>query len=105
MIAEGGLGDDISNLPVAGAAPEWMSEKAIAIGHYVIGSGVFTVLGEPLPIAGSANVTDYLCNGIAEKVGGKFAFEPDPQKAADLIVAHLDSKRKALGLAEMLYEG
>ncbi|HNX09577.1 MAG TPA: anaerobic carbon-monoxide dehydrogenase catalytic subunit, partial [Methanothrix sp.] len=30
------LGVDVSDLPVAGAAPEWMSEKAVAIGAYVV---------------------------------------------------------------------
>jgi len=28
VVKEGGLGDDLSELPVTGAAPEWMSEKA-----------------------------------------------------------------------------
>ncbi|MHC4916287.1 MAG: anaerobic carbon-monoxide dehydrogenase catalytic subunit, partial [Planctomycetota bacterium] len=49
IVAEGGLGDDISKLPVAGAAPEWMSEKAVAIGFYFVASGVFTCIGHPLP--------------------------------------------------------
>ena len=40
MVKEGGLGDDVSDLPVAGAAPEWMSEKAISIGQYFVASGV-----------------------------------------------------------------
>ncbi|MEW6041034.1 MAG: anaerobic carbon-monoxide dehydrogenase catalytic subunit, partial [Elusimicrobiota bacterium] len=49
VINEGGLGEDISDLPVAGAAPEWMSEKAVSIGFYVVASGIFTVLGNPFP--------------------------------------------------------
>jgi len=36
VVKDGGLGDDISDLPAAGAAPEWMSEKAIAIGQTAV---------------------------------------------------------------------
>ena len=50
MVQTGGLGKDISDLPVAGAAPEWMSEKAIAIGQYFVASGVYTVFGVGLPV-------------------------------------------------------
>ena len=53
VLREGGLGEDISDIPVAGAAPEWMSEKAVAIGFYVVASGVFTVFGTPHPVLGS----------------------------------------------------
>ena len=52
MVKEGGLGDDISDLPGAGAAPEWMSEKAIAIGQYFVASGVYTVFGVTWPDVG-----------------------------------------------------
>src|SRR5512136_528495 len=60
MVKDGGLGDDISDLPAAGVAPEWMSEKAIAIGQYFVSSGVFTVFGAAWPTLGSKEVTDYL---------------------------------------------
>ena len=49
LVKEGGLGDDISDLPAAGAAPEWMSEKALAIGQYFVASGVYTVFGTTWP--------------------------------------------------------
>jgi carbon-monoxide dehydrogenase catalytic subunit len=62
MVKDGGLGDDLSELPVAGAAPEWMSEKALAIGQYFVGSGVFIVFGVNWPTIGSKEVTDYLFN-------------------------------------------
>jgi len=81
MVAEGGLGEDISELPVAGAAPEWMSEKAVSIGMYFVASGVYTVIAEPLPILGAANLTRYLTADIEKDVGGKWAFERDPVKA------------------------
>ncbi len=104
MVAEGGLGESIADLPVAGAAPEWMSEKAVAIGFYVIASGVYTVLGEPLPVQGSKEVLDFVCGDIEEIFGGKFAFEADPIKAARLMMDHIDIKRAALKLPPPMYE-
>jgi len=98
MVKDGGLGDDISDLPVAGAAPEWMSEKAISIGQYFVGSGVFTVFGVTWPTTGSKEVTDFLFKDFEDMYGGMWAFEPDPIKAAHLIIEHIDKKRKALGI-------
>jgi carbon-monoxide dehydrogenase catalytic subunit len=98
MVKDGGLGDDISDLPVAGAAPEWMSEKAISIGQYFVGSGVFTVFGVNWPTLGSEEVTNFLFKDFEEMYGGMWAFEPDPIKAAQLMIAHIDKKRQALGI-------
>jgi len=100
VVAEGGLGEDISELPVAGAAPEWMSEKAVSIGMYFVASGVYTVIAEPLPVLGSENVTRYLTEEIEKDVGGKWAFERDPIKAAGMMIEHIESKRDALGINE-----
>ena len=92
------LGVDIADLPLAGAAPEWYSEKAVAIGAYVVASGVYTVLGVQPPIFGSKNVVNLLADGLDGVVGAKFGVEPDPERAAVLIRRHIESKRKALGL-------
>ncbi len=98
MVKDGGLGDDISELPIAGAAPEWMSEKAISIGQYFVASGVFTVFGVTWPTTGSKEVTDFLFKDFEDIYGGMWAFEPDPVQAAQLMIAHIDKKRKALGI-------
>lgn len=103
VLKEGGLGEDFSDLPVAGAAPEWMSEKAVAIGFYVVASGVFTVFGTPHPVLGSENLTNYLTGELENIVGGKFAFEADPIRAAHLMIEHIDKKRAALKLAPVMY--
>jgi carbon-monoxide dehydrogenase catalytic subunit len=98
MVKEGGLGDDISDLPAAGAAPEWMSEKAVAIGQYFVGSGIFTVFGVNWPTLGSREVTDYLFKEMENSYGGKWAFETDPLKMAQCMIEHIDKKRQALGI-------
>ncbi|MGB3129682.1 MAG: anaerobic carbon-monoxide dehydrogenase catalytic subunit [Dehalococcoidia bacterium] len=97
---EGGLGEDISDLPAAGFAPEWMSEKAISIGMYFVASGVTTWMGIGSPVAGSEEVTRIITEGWKEKVGAAFYFEPDPKKAVEEALAHIDAKRKALKLEE-----
>ncbi len=92
------LGVDISDLPLAGAAPEWYSEKAATIGSYFVASGVYTVLGPMPPITGSINVVKLLTEGLEDVVGATFGVEPDPEKAAVMIRKHIESKRKKLGL-------
>jgi carbon-monoxide dehydrogenase catalytic subunit len=98
MVKEGGLGDDISDLPAAGAAPEWMSEKAVAIGQYFVASGVYTIFGATWPTTGSKELTDLLFKDYEGIYGGMWAFEPDPIKTAHMMIAHIDKKRKALGI-------
>jgi len=98
VVKEGGLGDDISDLPVAGAAPEWMSEKAISIGHYFVSSGVYTVFGGSFPTTGTEILTRYLFEEIEEELGGKWDFAEDATEMAKKMIAHIDKKRKALGI-------
>jgi carbon-monoxide dehydrogenase catalytic subunit len=98
ILNEGGLGQDLSELPVAGAAPEWMSEKAVAIGHYFVASGLYVVLGHPLYVEGSENVNQLLTSDMEGITGGRFEWEPDPEEAACKILAHIEKKRDALGI-------
>ena len=95
------LGVDIAQLPLAGAAPEWYSEKAVSIGAYVVASGIYTVLGVQPAIFGSPNVVSLLASGLDDVVGAKFAVEADPEKAALLIRKHIEAKREALGLSHL----
>jgi carbon-monoxide dehydrogenase catalytic subunit len=98
VVKEGGLGDDLADVPAAGAAPEWMSEKAVAIGQYFVASGVFVVFGGSFPTMGAPGFTKLLFEQYRSITGGRWAFETDPVKAADLMIAHIDERRKALGL-------
>lgn len=98
VVKDGGLGDDISDVPVAGCAPEWMSEKTIAIGQYFVASGVMTVFGVGFPTTGSEVLSDFLFREIEDLTGAMWAFEPDPLEIAQLMIEHIDKKRKALGI-------
>ena len=89
---------DIAQLPLAGSAPEWYSEKALSIGAYVVASGISTVLGVQPNCFGSPKVVALLTEGLEEAVGARFAVEPDPERAALWIRRHIEDKRRALGL-------
>jgi len=97
MVNEGGLGDDISELPACGTAPLWMSEKAIAIGQYFVTSGAHVVFSD-LPISGSKKFSEFLLNGIKDVYGACWAVEPDPLKLAQHMIKAIDGKREALGI-------
>jgi len=98
MVKAGGLGADISELPVAGSAPEWMSEKAISIGHYFVASGVYTVFGVTLPTYGAPTFQKYLFEDFEKMFGGMWDLEPDPIKHARKMIDHIDQKRRDLGI-------
>jgi carbon-monoxide dehydrogenase catalytic subunit len=99
MVKVGGLGKDISELPVAGAAPEWMSEKAISIGQYFVASGVFTVFGVGLPVGGSEKFCKHIFEEFENIFGGMWATESDPGRIAALIIDHIQKKREKLGIS------
>jgi len=82
LVAEGGIGGDLSELPIAAAAPEAMSEKAIAIGLYAVASGIFTAFTPAPRIAGSSVVRKYLEEDVEKETGGKFLFSSDMDEAA-----------------------
>jgi len=98
VVKAGGLGKDISDLPAAGSAPEWMSEKAISIGHYFVASGVYTVFGVTLPVSGAPVFQKYLFEEFEKMYGGMWDLEVDPIQHARKMIAHIDKKRKALGI-------
>jgi carbon-monoxide dehydrogenase catalytic subunit len=98
VVKAGGLGKDLCDLPAAGAAPEWMSEKAISIGQYFVASGVYTLFGVNLPVTGAPVFQKYLFEELEKIYGGKWDLEADPIVMARKMIAHIDKKRKALGI-------
>lgn len=107
IVEEGGLGDDIDQIPAVGLAPEWMSEKALSIGAYCVASGVYVIFGGSSPIGGmptrvedSDSVLRYLSTGWEELYGGKMDFISDPDEMIHKALEHIDAKRAALGLPE-----
>jgi len=107
MVEEGGLGDDIDQVPAVGLAPEWMSEKALAIAAYCVASGAYVIFGGASPVSGmpdrvndSDAVLHYISEGWEKIYGGKLEFIPNPDEMIRKTLEHIDKKRAALGLPE-----
>jgi carbon-monoxide dehydrogenase catalytic subunit len=100
MATEGGLGEDIADLPAVGLAPEWMSEKALSIGAYFVASGVYVIFGTKNPVSGSEEIQRLISEGWESKVGGKLEFILDAEEMVAQTLNHIDKKRAELGLPE-----
>ena len=107
IVEDGGLGDDIDQIPAVGLAPEWMSEKALSIGTYCMASGAYVIFGGSSPVSGMPDrmedsdiVSDLISSGWEELYGGKIEFIPDPDEMIEKTLEHIDKKRAALGLPE-----
>jgi len=107
MVEDGGLGDDIDQIPAVGLAPEWMSEKALSIGTYCMASGAYVIFGGSSPVsgmpervAGSDLVSRYLSVEWEKLYGGKMEFIADTDEMVRKTLEHIDKKRAALGLPE-----
>jgi carbon-monoxide dehydrogenase catalytic subunit len=105
MVEEGGLGDDIDQIPAVGLAPEWMSEKALSIAAYCVASGAYVIFGGSSPVGGMPDrvsdsdiVLKYISEGWEKLYGGKLEFIADPDEMIRRTLAHIDKKRAALGL-------
>ena len=91
-------GIPIYQLPVVGCAPEWMSEKAVSIGNYVVGTGIDTFLGVDPYVSGSDQVIGLLTDGLRKWTGAAYTVEKDIDKLGDAMIARIEEKRAALGI-------
>jgi carbon-monoxide dehydrogenase catalytic subunit len=98
MATEGGLGDDISDIPAVGLAPEWMSEKALAIATYCAASGAYVMMGVRNPVEFSDLVTDIMTEEWEQRFGGKLEFVTEAPEIVRKTLEHIDKKRAALKL-------
>ncbi|MEF3169475.1 MAG: anaerobic carbon-monoxide dehydrogenase catalytic subunit [Deltaproteobacteria bacterium] len=98
MVKTGGLGNDISDLPVVGCAPQWMSEKAVSIGQYFVTSGAQVVFGPNFPTSGSRVVTDFCFEGMMERYGAAWNVASTANEFANIMIDRINLKRTALGL-------
>ena len=91
-------GWNISQVPVVGCAPEWMSEKAVSIGNYVVATGIDTFLGVDPYTSGSDQVDGLLKEGVRDWVEASYTVETDIEKLVDLMIERIEEKRTALGI-------
>lgn len=91
-------GWNISQVPVVGCAPEWMSEKAVSIGNYVVATGIDTFLGVDPYVSGSEEVDNLLKHGVRDWVEASYTVEKDIDKLVDAMIDRIEEKRTALGI-------
>ena len=91
-------GLNISQLPVVGCALEWMSEKAVSIGNYVVATGIDTFLGVDPYVSGSDQIAQLLTEGVRDWVEAAYTVEKDIDKLGDAMIARIEEKRTALGI-------
>lgn len=98
IVREGGLGEDISQIPAVGCAPEWMSEKAIAIGQYCVASGASVIFGQTFPTLKSQTVTNHLFKGLQDVYGAIWGMAEKPHDIAKWMIEAIDLRRENLGI-------
>ena len=91
-------GWNISQIPLVGCAPEWMSEKAVSIGNYVVATGIDTYLGVEPYAYGSSEVDGLLKGGVRDWVEAAYTVEHDIDKLGDMMIERIEEKRTALGI-------
>ena len=91
-------GLNISQLPVVGCAPEWMSEKAVSIGNYVVSTGIDTFLGVDPYVSGSDQMGQWLTSGVRDWVEAAYTVETDIEKLVDAMIDRIEEKRTAIGI-------
>jgi carbon-monoxide dehydrogenase catalytic subunit len=92
------MGVDIKDLPVVASAPEDMSEKAVAIGTWLVATGWPVHVGIVPFIYGSPLVTQIAEHTARDVYGGYFIFETDADEAARRLVNIIKHRRWKLGI-------
>ncbi len=91
---------DVSDLPIAVTAPEWMEQKATIDALFAIAYGAYTHLSPTPFITGAPKLVKLLTEDVESLTGGKVALGDDPVEAAKGIKAHILKKRQGMGLKE-----
>jgi carbon-monoxide dehydrogenase catalytic subunit len=88
----------IPDLPVAAVAPEYMEQKATIDAVFALALGLYTYVNPVPTVTGAPNLVQLLTVDLPQVTGGILSVEKDPVKAVDGILAHIEAKRKKLGM-------
>ncbi|MEM2134166.1 MAG: anaerobic carbon-monoxide dehydrogenase catalytic subunit [Candidatus Jordarchaeaceae archaeon] len=91
-------GVPIPDLPVAAVAPEYMEQKATIDAIFALALGLFTYVNPVPTVTGGPNLVKLLTQDLKQITGAQLNLEKDPVKAAEAILAHIETKRKKLGI-------
>ena len=93
------LGDvPIPDLPVVAAAPEYMEQKATIDAIFALALGLYTYVNPVPTVTGAPELVKQLTKDCVELTGGLLNVETDAVKATELMIAHIEAKRKKLGI-------
>jgi carbon-monoxide dehydrogenase catalytic subunit len=93
------LGDvPIPDLPVVAAAPEYMEQKATIDAIFALALGLYTYVNPVPTVTGAPNLVKLLTEDCTEITGGILNVDADPVKAVEAMLAHIEGKRKKLGI-------
>ncbi|CUU48671.1 MULTISPECIES: anaerobic carbon-monoxide dehydrogenase catalytic subunit [Clostridium] len=90
---------DVSELPIAVTAPEWMEQKATIDGIFALAYGTYTHLSPTPFMTGAPELVELLTEKAEDVTGGKIALGDNPVEVAENIEAHIIAKRKGMGLS------
>ena len=88
----------ITDLPVAAAAPEYMEQKATIDAIIGLALGLYTYVNPVPTVTGAPNLVRLLTEDVKGLTGGQMSVEKDAVKAAEGILAHIEGKRKKMGI-------
>ncbi|MDR0812676.1 MAG: anaerobic carbon-monoxide dehydrogenase catalytic subunit [Oscillospiraceae bacterium] len=102
LLLAAGISEDwgipMTQIPVVGCAPEWMSEKAVSIANYVVSSGLDVYLGIEPQVKGSSQMMELITEGTKKIVGAGFVINTDPHELVKSIIDGIEAKRAFLGI-------
>jgi carbon-monoxide dehydrogenase catalytic subunit len=88
----------VTDLPVVAAAPEYMEQKATIDAVLALAFGLYTYVNPVPTVTGAPNLVKLLTQDCAQVTGGLLSVETDHVKAVDGMMAHMEAKRKKLGI-------
>ena len=92
------LGVDVPALPVVATAPEYMEQKATVDAMAALAFGLYVHVS-PVPfVTGAPRLVKLVTEDLPAVTGGKLAVETDPHEAVAAMLAHIETKRTALGI-------
>jgi carbon-monoxide dehydrogenase catalytic subunit len=91
-------GVPVPDLPVAAVAPEYMEQKATIDAVFALALGLHTYVNPVPTVTGGPNLVKLLTQDVRDVTGGLLDVEKDAAKAAGNVLAHIEAKRKKLGI-------
>jgi len=92
------VGVPLKDLPVAAVAPEYMEQKATIDAIFALALGLYTYVNPVPTVTGGPNLVKLLTQDLKNITGGLLNVETDAVKAVEGILAHIEEKRRKLGL-------